>query len=146
MLFRSRRRGLAKRLSELLLERLLSMGVAGRMREPVLTHPATQAIAIGEGATIVGAHLNATHPIQQIGITDGVQQTRGCLSVAFSALQPLTQATVYVPASYEPMVRQVLDASGWPRAIGPVHRDAVLAAESTISTAFNSDKIGRAHV
>jgi hypothetical protein len=37
------------------------------------------------------------------------------------------------------MLRQVLAASGWPREIGVVHRDAVSIGSSTISTSFNAD-------
>ena len=51
----------------------------------------------------------------------------------------MCSSDLYVPASYEPMLRQVLDASGWPREIGAVHREAVLVGDTVISTAFNSD-------
>lgn len=136
---RFRGRGLAKTLGERLLERLHDLGVTGRLREPVMTHPATQKIAIGEGATIIGAYINMTHPIQQVGITDGVEAQRGSLSVAYGALQTWTPATMWIPGPYEPMVRRVLEASDWPRDLGPVRRDPDLPEHSVLATSFNSD-------
>ena len=136
---RFRGRGLAKALGQQLLDRLHELGVTGRLREPVLTHPATQKIAIEEGATIIGAYINMTHPIQQVGITDGVQAIRGSLSVAYGALRPWEPATMWIPGPYEPMVRRVLSASDWPRELAPVRRDPDLPDRSVLSTSFNSD-------
>lgn len=136
---RFRGRGLAKTLGQRLLDRLIELGVTGRLREPVLTHPATQKIAIEEGATIIGAYINMTHPIQQVGITDGVQAIRGSLSVAYGALRPWGDATMWIPHPYEPMVRRVLSSSDWPRELGPIRRDHDLPDASVLSTSFNSD-------
>ena len=115
------------------------MGVTGRLREPVLTHPATQKIAIEEGATIIGAYINMTHPIQQVGITEGVESIRGSLSVAYGALRPWEPATMSIPAPYEPMVRRVLAASDWPRDIAPQRREHDVPERTLLSTSFNAD-------
>ncbi len=136
---RFRRRGLAKILGDRLLARLMELEVSGRLREPVLTHPATQQIALQEGATIVGAYICMTHPIQQVGITDGVQASRGSLSVAYSALRPLAPATMWIPGPYEPMARQVLAASDWPRELAGARRDPACPEHGSMSTSFNSD-------
>jgi GNAT superfamily N-acetyltransferase len=134
---RFRGRGLAKALGDRLLARLHGLGIVGRVREPVLTHPATQKIALAEGATVVGAFISMTHPIQQVGITDGVEPIRGSLSVAYSALQPLAPAVLSVPAPYESMVRRVLDAAAWPRELAPTKREHDLPRATVVSTAFN---------
>ena len=136
---RFRGRGLAKALGERLLTRLHGLGVTGRLREPVLTHPATQKIAIKEGATIIGAYINMTHPIQQVGITEGVESIRGSLSVAYGALRPWEPATMSIPAPYEPMVRRVLAASDWPRDLAPQRREHDLPARTRLATSFNAD-------
>jgi len=136
---RFRGRGLAKTLGERLLDELLELGVAGRLREPVLTHPATQKIAVQEGATVVGAYINMAHPIQQVGITDGLQPTRSSLSVAYGALTPLSPATMHVPAPYERFVARALDAAQWPRAVLGASRDAGVAHRTVLSTSYNAD-------
>ena len=136
---RFRGRGLAKALGDRLLARLHGLGVTGRVREPVLTHPATQKIALAEGATVVGAFISMTHPIQQVGITDGVEPIRGSLSVAYGALQPLAPAVLSVPGPYEPMVRRVLAAADWPRQIAPTRREHDLPDGTLLATAFNAD-------
>ena len=135
---RFRRRGIAVELGVRLLARLEGIGVIGRVRDPVMTHAATQEIALREGATIIGAYLNVTHPIQQIGITDGVGAARGSLSVAYSALRPLTPAHVWIPSPYESMVRMVLEASEWPRELAPAGRSPVCPERSVLSTSFVS--------
>ena len=135
---RFRRRGIANELGERLLVRLGEIGVIGRVREPVLTHPATQEIALREGATIIGAYLKVTHPIQQIGITDGVEAARGSLSVAYSALRPLAPAQVWIPSPYEPMARMVLEASDWPRELAQAGRGPACPDLSVLSTSFVS--------
>ncbi|MFM8237069.1 MAG: GNAT family N-acetyltransferase [Actinomycetota bacterium] len=114
---RFRRRGLANRLGERLLERLGTSGVRGRMREPVLTHPATQHIALREGAHIVGVHLHDSAPLQQVGITDGVQAHRTSLTVMYGPLLPLAPAELHVPTTYEPILRTLLAPTDWPREI-----------------------------
>jgi GNAT superfamily N-acetyltransferase len=119
---RFRRRGLAKQLGDRLLERILEAGITGRLREPVLTHPATQQIALNDGATIVGAYLRFTHPLQQVGITDGIVAHRNSLSVAYGPLQPLEPATVWVPQPYEHLASMVLAQSNWPREFGTAYR------------------------
>ncbi len=136
---RFRGRGLAKALGERLLARLQELGVVGRLREPVLTHPATQRIALQDGATVVGAYINLLHPIQQVGITDGLQDTRGSLSVAYGALRPWVPATLHVPSAYEPFVAAVLASADWPREIAPARRKHEAPERSLVSTSFNSD-------
>ena len=119
---RFRRRGLAKQLGDRLLDRIMEAGVVGRLREPVLTHPATQQIALNDGASIVGAYLHYAHPLQQVGITDGVEAERISLSVAYGPLQPLQPATVWVPQPYENLAQMVLGQSNWPREFGTASR------------------------
>ena len=114
---RFRRRGLANDLGERLLERLVAMGVRGRMREPVLTHPATQQIALREGAHPVGVYLHASPPLQQVGITDGMLAERISVSVFFSPLAEMPAAEVHIPATFEPLVRRILEPAGWPVSI-----------------------------
>jgi len=135
---RFRKRGLAAQLGERLLARLEADGVAARMREPVLTHPATQRIALAEGATLVGFHLHAALPLRQVGITDGMLTERVSVSVMFSPLQPLEPATVWVPAVYEPFVRTVLDGSQWPREVGGVRRQADCPPASVVGSSYDA--------
>lgn len=130
---RFRGRGLAKQLGERLLHRLQATNVVGRVREPVLTHPATQKMAIEEGATIVGAYPHIRHPIAQVGITDGVVHERDSLCVAFSALRPLTDAVLYVPKPYQAIAQRVLQQAQWPRTLGSATDAAAVALESSIA-------------
>jgi hypothetical protein len=111
---RFRRRGLVNQLGDRLLERLITMGVRGRMREPVLTHTATQHIALREGAHMIGLRLNVTSPLQQVGITDGLMASRLSLTVMFSPLAPLEPSVLWIPHVYEPPVRHVLEPTDWP--------------------------------
>ena len=136
---RFRRRGLANQLGERLLERLNELTVVGRVREPVITHTATQEIALREGATMVGVYLGYTHPMHQVGITDGMQESRNSLSVAYGNLQPLTPATMWIPGPYEPMARMVLDSSDWPRELESARPDAPAPAVTAFVTVFDSD-------
>ena len=144
---RFRKRGLAKSLGDRLLARLFDLGVTGRVREPVMSHSATQAIAIQEGATMVGAYLNLLPPLQQIGISDGLASSRVSVCVAYSPLQPLMPATLWVPGPYEPILRGVVASSGWPRDIGGVSRDYVCPDESIVSNTYDStNRIGMVEV
>ena len=117
---RFRRRGLANVLGDRLLERITAMGVKGRMREPVLTHSATQHIALREGAALVGVYLRMMQPLQQVGITDGLLDERVSLTVMYSPLVPLQPATLWVPGPYEAIAREVLAATDWPFELGEV--------------------------
>lgn len=132
---RFRRRGLANVLGDRLLERLLAMGVHGRLREPVLTHSATQAIALREGAVLVGVNLHAALPLQQVGITNGLLDERVSISVFYGPLTPLPPAVLHVPAVYVPIVKAVLARSEWgfdiaePR--GTVHSPTTTVATSS---------------
>lgn len=135
---RFRRRGLADQLGERLLARIDAAGVSGRLREPVLTHPATQKIALREGATVVGILLNASEPIQQVGITDGVQSHRPSLSQMYSPLRPLEPATIWVPGVYESIVRHVVSHSQWPREFGKVRNMTDHRPTSTVNSAYDS--------
>lgn len=138
---RFRRRGLAKQLGDRLLERITESGIIGRLREPVLTHPATQQIALNDGASIVGAYLHYAHPLQQVGITDGVGPDRISLSVAYGPLRSLEPATVWMPHPYEDLARKVLAQSNWPREFGSNFR-GIHIPEGTVS-AVNYDSGNR---
>ena len=70
-----------------------------------------------EGAHIVGVHLHDSAPLQQVGITEGVQGHRTSLTVMYGPLRPLRPAELHVPASYEGIVRTVLAPTDWPRAV-----------------------------
>ena len=135
---RFRGRGLAADLGERLLERLRADGVHGRLREPVLTHPATQKIALREGATLVGVYLNVAAPLQQVGITDGVLDQRVSLTLMYSPLQLLTPATMWVPPVYEPIARRVVEGSEWPRQIGALRGSPDMPATSVVQSSFNA--------
>lgn len=111
---RFRRRGLANELGERLLERLVKMGVRGRMREPVLTHPATQQIALREGAHPVGIYLHAAPALEQVGITNGLLSERLSVSVFFSPLADMPAAAAHIPAVFEPLARRILEPTDWP--------------------------------
>ena len=135
---RFRGRGLANQLGERLLARLGATGVHGRMREPVLTHAATQRIALREGATMVGLYLHAAAPLAQVGITDGLLDERVSVTVMYSPLQPLAPATVWIPAVYEPFVQRVIDSAPWSRELGGVQRSPSVPASSVLSSAYDS--------
>lgn len=135
---RFRRRGLAKQLGDRLLERIESEGVTGRLREPVLTHPATQQIALNDGASIVGAYLHYAHPLQQVGITDGVVADRISLSVAYGPLQPLEPATIWVPQPFEHLAQMVLAQSDWPREFGSAYRGIQIPDTTVSAVSYDS--------
>lgn len=135
---RFRGRGLAAQLGDRLLERLKADGVRGRLREPVLTHPATQKIALREGATHVGVYLNVVAPLQQVGITDGVTIQRPSLTLMYSPLLPLSPATLWVPPLYEPIARRVVERSGWPRQLGEPGRGPEVPVTSVVQSSFNA--------
>lgn len=133
---RFRGRGLAGTLGDRLLARLLERRVVGRLREPVMTHSATQHIALSEGASIVGVYLHYTRPIQQIGITAGVEPQRGSICVAYGALQPLTPAALSIPPAYRHLAEAVVADGGWPRTF--VDSPAQPAAETDVAVSFDS--------
>ncbi len=135
---RFRHRGLAEQLGQRLLAELTDMGVIGRFREPVLTHPATQRIALKEGATIVGLRANCGHAIAQAGITDGLQDHRSSLTVAYVALRELPAAPVYVPSVYESILRDVLAMTDWQRPISAPDPDAPVPAETVSATSYDA--------
>lgn len=135
---RFRRRGLANVLGDRLLERIVAMGVKGRLREPVLTHPATQHIALREGASLVGIYLKMLQPLQQVGITDGVLDERVSLTVMYSPLVPLEPATLWVPGPYEAIAREVLSATDWPFELGEVRGMHEAAPASTVAVEYDA--------
>ena len=138
-----RKRGLAQQVGDRLLERLIAAGIAGRLREPVLTHSATQHIALTEGATMVGAYLHYSQPLMQVGITQGMLTERTSLSVAYTALKPLTSASISIPAPYLPFVQSILEFSQWPRTFADLERMAVISKESQLATRFDaSNRMG----
>ncbi|MBM3668598.1 MAG: hypothetical protein FJW97_01075 [Actinobacteria bacterium] len=130
---RFRGRGLAGTLGDRLLARLRERHVIGRLREPVMTHPATQHIALTEGATIVGAYLHYTRPIQQVGITAGLEPARGSICVAYSALEPLTPAELSVPSAYRHLVESIVVDAGWPRTFSDSPLEAASSTEFAVS-------------
>jgi GNAT superfamily N-acetyltransferase len=135
---RYRGRGLAAQLGDRLLERLVEMGVHGRLREPVLTHPATQRIALREGAALVGLILHAGMPLEQIGITDGVLTDRISVSLMYSSLVPLEPAVMWIPSVYESIARDVLDHADWPRELGAARVATEHPAVSVLSSSYDS--------
>lgn len=144
---RFRRRGLVNELGERLLARITAMGVRGRLREPVLTHPATQNIALREGAALVGVYLHAVMPLQQVGITDGVLPDRVSITVMYSPLVPLAPATLWVPSPYEGLVRTVLAATDWPLELGDTRGQSDAPARSVLSSSYDAtNRAGRIEV
>lgn len=135
---RFRRRGLANDLGDRLLARLRSMGVRGRLREPVLTHSATQAIALREGAHLVGVQLHAMLPIQQVGITDGMTEERASLTVMYSPLGEMNPATLWIPGPFEALARRILEPSGWPREIGAVRAAVAVPPASVVGSSYDA--------
>ena len=135
---RFRHRGLAEHLGELLLVRLTEMGVIGRFREPVLTHPATQGIALKEGATMVGLRVNCGRAIAQAGITDGLQNHRSSLTVAYAALRELPAAAVFVPSAYEGILRDVLAGTDWQRSIAAPDPGTRIPADTVSATTYDA--------
>ena len=108
------------------------------MREPVLTHSATQGIALREGAVMVGVNLNAVVPIQQVGITDGMTESRASVTVMYGPLVPMQPATLYVPPSFEGLVRRILAPSDWPRSIGEVRGGAECPPKSVVGSSYDA--------
>lgn len=137
---RFRRRGLAQQVGDRLLARLHELGVEGRLREPVLTHTATQHIAAQEGATFVGIRLHDHLPFQQVGITDGLTHSRSSLSVAYSALRPLAPATVWVPEDYRPFLEHILRGTDWNRSLGEGTPEARWPDRSHSSSTYDTDE------
>lgn len=135
---RFRRRGIAKALASRITERLDAGTAVGRVSEPVLTHTATQELALKSGGAIVGAYLSYGVPVAQVGITDGMLSGRRSLSVAFFCLRPLTPATLYVPTPYEPFVRSVLSRADWPRELGVPQRSADVPDVTQIAVRHDS--------
>jgi GNAT superfamily N-acetyltransferase len=135
---RFRRRGIANELGDRLLARLRESGVRGRMREPVLTHPATQKIALSEGAHLVGAHLGAVVPIQQVGITDGMLDSRSSLTLMYSPLVEMHPAKIWVPAPYESLVRRLLEPTDWPRDLAEVRGKPTCPQHSVIGSSYDA--------
>jgi GNAT superfamily N-acetyltransferase len=144
---RFRGRGLAAQLGDLLLDRLQDMGVHGRLREPVLTHPATQRIALREGAALVGLTLHGSKPLEQIGITDGLLADRVSLTLMYSPLVPLEPATMWIPGIYAPIARDVLDHAEWPRQLGQARAGVDHPGVSELGSSYDSlNRSGRIQV
>ena len=123
-----------------LLAQLIELGVEGRLREPVLTHTATQHIAAQEGATFIGVRLHDHLPFQQVGITDGLMHDRSSLTVAYSALRELAPATVWVPEDYRPFLEHILDGTDWNRTIGTSPATAGWPERSHSSSTYDTDE------
>lgn len=134
---RYRHRGIAAQLGEHLLKRLESMGTIGRFREPVLTHTATQALALKEGAVMVGLRAECGHAIAQVGITDGLLDHRTSVTVAYAALRPLEAAEIHIPHVYESILRTVLSHAQWSRTIVRPESLGDIPAESVSATIYD---------
>ncbi len=135
---RFRRRGIANELGERLLQRLIDDGVRGRMREPVLTHSATQGIALREGAHLAGVYLNAVVPIQQVGITDGMLENRASFTVMYGPLVPMEPATLWVPPPYEALVRTIVAPTDWPREFGSARAAQSCPDASVVGSSYDA--------
>jgi GNAT superfamily N-acetyltransferase len=135
---RFRRRGIANELGDRLLQRLLDDGVRGRMREPVLTHSATQGIALREGAHLAGVYLHAVAPIQQIGITDGMMESRASFTVMYGPLVPMSPATLWIPAPFEALARTIVTPTDWPREFGEVRGVQSCPDTSVIGSSYDA--------
>jgi GNAT superfamily N-acetyltransferase len=140
---RYRGRGLARQLDERLLVDLERLNIAGRVREPVLTHSATQHIALKEGAQLVGMHLKANAPMRQVGITDGVLAERVSLTVMYSPLSALAEAQLWIPDAYRPLVEHLLAPTSWQRSLSDrPDADAVASSQlngpvTTLASAYD---------
>ncbi len=141
---RYRGRGLARQLDERLLVDLERLEIAGRVREPVLTHSATQHIALQEGANLVGMLLKAHTPMRQVGITDGVLAERVSLTVMYSPLRPLTDAQLWIPDQYLPLVEHLLAPTSWQRTLsgrpdtGAVASSPLCGPETMLVTTYDA--------
>jgi len=135
---RFRRRGLAGQLLLRLETRLQASEAWGRVGEPVLTHTATQEMALKNGGTIVGAYLSYGVPVAQVGITDGMLAGRRSLTVAYFTLKELDPATLYVPRPYVDIVEAMLERAPWPRELGGAARVPDVPDESVLSARLDS--------
>ncbi|MEY2754070.1 MAG: hypothetical protein RJB65_428 [Actinomycetota bacterium] len=144
---RFRKRGIVNELGDRLLRRLVESGVRGRLREPVVTHTATQQIALREGAHLVGFLVSFLNPIEQIGITDGVQAERLSMTVMWSPLAEMTPSTVWIPPAYEPIVRAVLEPTDWPIEVGELRGVPDVSEQTRLSTSFEAhNRVGEIRV
>jgi hypothetical protein len=92
---------------------------------------------------MVGAYLHYSQPLMQVGITQGMLTERTSLSVAYTALKPLTSASISIPAPYLPFVQSILEFSQWPRTFADLERMAVISKESQLATRFDaSNRMG----
>jgi len=135
---RFRRRGIAGQLLGRLEVRLQASHAFGRVGEPVLTHTATQDMALKAGGAIVGAYLSYGVPVAQVGITEGMLRGRRSLTVAYFNLAPLAEETLYIPRPYEAIAQAVIANTTWPRIIGSPQRVQDTPDESVIATKFDS--------
>jgi hypothetical protein len=135
---RFRRRGIGGQLGQRVETRLLASEAVGRVSEPVLTHTATQELALKVGGAIVGAYLSYGVPVTQVGFTDGLMAGRRSLSVAYFTLKPMQPGTLWIPTPYEPFVRPVVETAGWPRELGGVQRMPQIATDTVLATKHDS--------
>jgi GNAT superfamily N-acetyltransferase len=145
---RFRGRGLARQLDERLMVDLDRLQITGRLREPVLTHSATQHIALEEGAQLVGLHLKANTPMRQVGITNGVLADRVSLTVMYSPLSPLDAEALWIPDAYRALVEHVLAPTGWQRTLGqhPGSDDVASSSSSGPATVLSTTYDGFNHL
>jgi hypothetical protein len=135
---RYRRRGLLAELGGRFYEWIGSSGTKVYLSEPVLTHAITQKMSLAGPSSLAGLYLNVRGPLQQVDFTDGMLDRRSSLLVTHCATVPLEPATLWVPALYEPLVRQLLDGADWPRDIGSTRGTPQCPDTSTSSLSYDS--------
>lgn len=135
---RYRRRGLLGQAGVVFFDCVPEFGIDGFLLEPVLTHPATQHMALEGNSSFVGMYLNVRGPLQQVAITDGMLDRRSSLFVAYQPLEPLTPDVLWIPAPYQPLVRHVLDPTDWPLEVGDVHGSPAVPPVSVVESRFDA--------
>ena len=135
---RYRRRGLLRQAGAVFGECVAERGVRGFVSEPVLTHAATQHLALEGASGFVGMYLNVRGPLQQVDITDGMLDRRSSLFVTYQPFEPLAADVLWVPAPYQALTRQVLEPTGWPLEIGEVHGSPTVPPVSVLESSFDA--------
>lgn len=135
---RFRRRGLLREARVVFNECVAELGARSFVVEPVLTHAATQHMALQGKSSFVGMYLNVRGPLQQVDITDGMLDRRSSLFVCYQPLEPLAPEDLWVPASYHALVRRVLEPTGWPLRIAEIHGAPAVPDVSVVETSFDA--------
>lgn len=135
---RFRRRGLLREAGAVFSECVGEFAVRAFVLEPVLTHAATQHMALQGDSSFVGMYLNVRGPLQQVAITDGMLDRRSSLFVGYQPLEPLEADDLWVPAPYHALVRRVLEPTDWPLRLGEIHGAPAVPAASVVETSFDA--------